>query len=157
MNLRFSDRLSPVLEPHVPPNLVCFTSQIFHFFLDRELVEAERYGNYSALLLFRAEEPKMDSDHDVIQELIKCVSENIRETDYLGSVDSRTVGVILKNTTVENTKRVVERLGEEITLRLTYDQKTSDFEVSSAVYPTEANTYESLTALASDRLEGKIH
>jgi GGDEF domain-containing protein len=157
MNLRFTDRLSPVLEPHVPTNLVCFTSQIFHFFLDRELVEAERYGNYTAFLLFRIDEADAHSDHGAIQELIKCVSGNIRETDYLGSVDSRTIGVILKNATVESTARVVERLGDEISLCLTHDERATEFEISSAVYPTEANTYDSLTSLASDRLEGKIH
>jgi GGDEF domain-containing protein len=121
--------------------------------LDRELVEAERYGHHSAFVLFRLDgRPKLEG-HNLPHELTLCLADNIRETDYLASIDGKTTGVILKNATVENTGKAIDRLKEEIRLRLTYAHRTPRFRVSSAVCPTEANTFDSIKSLAEARLE----
>ena len=50
-----ADWLEPIRQPGFPPEDLCLSKEFFFYFLERELVQAERYGNYAAILLLRLE------------------------------------------------------------------------------------------------------
>ena len=152
MNRRSCERLAPVLEPGIAPETLCFSSEVFFYFLERELAQAERYGNYSAFVVCRLSAPDGEQQRQVVQEAVRCLGRNIRATDYLGMVDTDSAGIILQNTTVENAAIAASRLEEEVSLQLSALNGGSEFSLVFAVYPTEANTFQALKTLVTTRL-----
>mgnify|MGYP006303970289 CR=1 FL=1 len=149
MNLQIEGSLAAILTPSFPPELHCFNSESFHFFLDRELAESNRYGHFSCFALFHFE-----SSHngELLHKFVRALSENIRNTDYLGMIDDSTVGLILQHASVENTRKVMDRLVKELKAVFP-SQNGVSIRASSAVFPTEANTRASLEGLAEERLK----
>ena len=151
------DGLEPVLHPSVPPETLCFSSAAFFGFLERELVQAERYGNYSTLILCQPPAGDPSRDADIMNGMVRCLRGHIRATDFLGIVDKTIAGIVLQNTTVENAGKVSDRLKEEVGLYLSAQGIQGALQLSSAVYPTEANTFDSIRKLAEARLKETIH
>jgi hypothetical protein len=149
MDLQDDRGVSAILEPTLPQEAQCFTSEGFGFFLARELAGAVRYAHFAAFSLFRV---SGQEEEDKLEKLVRCLSRNIRQTDYLGRLTSDTVGVILQHATVENAAQVLERLKRE--LRDVFGgEEVPAVHGSVAVFPTEANTREGLTGLAWSRLQ----
>ncbi len=141
--------VSAILEPEMPPGVQCFTSEGFDFFLTRELAEALRYAYFSAFSLFRVNGLE---EGQKLEKLVRCLSRNIRKTDYLGRLSADTVGIILQHATVENAVQVLDRLKRELN-NVFGGGLVQAIHGSVAVFPTEANTRETLTHLAWSRLE----
>lgn len=147
MNASVNQRIAPILEGSFGPEVVCFNPDGFHYCLARELAESKRYGHFSGFIVFRLE--SADDDRE-LHYLVRLLSRSIRDTDYIGLLDRRTVGVIVQHATVENTRRVLQRLRRE--LQTSTSIQESDLSTASAVFPSEANTLEGLQGLASERL-----
>jgi len=136
-----------MLEPSIPGELGCFNSDFFKFFLERELAESNRYGYFSGYALFRMDE----ADDEAIKKLVRCLSSNVRNTDYVGLLDGQTVALILQHASVEATSSVLHRLEGEVSSVLP-PRDGHAIRGSYAVFPTEANTQDALTSLAERRL-----
>lgn len=146
-----TDWMASILQPGLSPEFFCFAPSSFFYFLERELIQSERYGNYAALVLCRLDAGER-TEGAPAKELVRCLSRNIRATDALGFLEETTVGIVLQNATVANTCKIAERLKEEVALCLRALNYDSPWSLSFAVYPTEANTFESLRTLAETRL-----
>ncbi len=148
MNLEQAEGVAAILQPSFPPETNCFNREGFQFLLAREVLEASRYGYFTAFALFRVE--SADSG-EYLARLVETLSRNIRVTDCLGVLDECTVGVILQHATVENAGRVLDRLRSELQLAFAERNGTS-LRDACTVFPTEANTLDSLKSLVEARL-----
>jgi GGDEF domain-containing protein len=84
------------------------------------------------------------------KKLVEILRNGIRKTDFLGRIDENTAAVLLQHATIESAGLVLGRLLSELSNAFTVD---SDAVIgSSAVFPTEANTLNSLKELAEERL-----
>ncbi|HLU99990.1 MAG TPA: diguanylate cyclase [Acidobacteriota bacterium] len=145
--------LVSLTEPRYQPELNCFRKEVLLFFLGQELARAERYSSFVSFALFR-----IDGESALRSALTKVASslgKNIRRTDYLGQYDGRTLAVILLNSKVENTARVSQRLVEEILVHTRDEYPDVQIGVASAVFPTEANSFETIRQLVLSRLENR--
>lgn len=149
MDLQKENGVAGILEPSLPPGIQCFTSEGFDFFLTRELAEAIRYAHFSAFSLFRVDGLE---EGERLEKLLRCLSRNIRKTDFLGRLSLDTVGIILQHATVENAVQVLGRLKRELS-NVFGGEQAQAIHGSVAVFPTEANTLEGLASLAWRRLE----
>lgn len=147
INAHVNQRIAPILESSFSPEVACFNRDGFFYCLARELAESKRYGHFSGFIVFRMESVEPDED---VNRLVRVLSRNIRDTDYIGLLDRKTVGVILQHATIENTRMVLNRLRSEIETLGPIDH--SFVGSASAVFPSEANTLESLQGLAEERL-----
>lgn len=139
-------RIAPILELSFFPAVACFNPDGFLYCLARELAESKRYGQFSGLLFFRVDDQVPDERR---QRLVRCLYEHIRDTDFIGLLDERTIGVILQHVTVENTEVVLGRLRGVLGSLVGSSPAVG---ISSAVFPTEANTLDGLFSLAEQRL-----
>lgn len=130
-------------------DLLCFHREAFSFFLERELLRAQRYSSFLTHVLFHIDDRTADLDD--VELLAGCIHENLRRTDILGSLDRDTLAVLLLNCKAGNAERVVQRLKVEFSAR-TSGLKTPRVRVSSVVFPTEANSPEAVLRLAAERL-----
>jgi len=148
MSLEPSEGVTAILEPSFPPETRCFNCGGFQFFLAREVAEANRYGYFTAYALFRLV-PSDGGEH--LKKLVEALSRNIRATDYIGVLDQSTVGVIFQHATVQNAKLVLERLRGELKWALIKGNGVS-LRDACGVFPTEANTLETLRLSVEARL-----
>ena len=155
MDLTHRDRREPFLQPSLPSELRCFTSEMFEFFLDRQLAEAERYGNYTTLLFFQVKGGEVPKE--AMRVLTTCLSRNIRVSDFLALLEEKTLAVVLLNATAETAAGVLKRLEEEALLHLACADQKLKLAFSSACYPSEAGTVDELKDLAFSRLSPVLH
>ena len=146
-----SEALTSILEPSLPPEIGCFNSGGFEFFLSHILASSHRYGHYAAVLMFRLQE-----DGGVgakgFKKLAQILNDGIRKTDLLGRIGDDTAAVLLQHTTIDSAGKVLGRLRTELSNAFVVDQDR--ISGSCAVFPTEANTIDSLKNLAEERLTG---
>ena len=150
MDLQVEGSVAAILEPSLPAEVSCFSVEGFQYFLRRELAESNRYGHFAAFAMFRVRGP---GGGEQVARLVRCLGQSIRATDFIGKVSPDTVGIILQHATTENALRVLSRLHEEVSRSFPICEKDT-IEDAVAVFPTEANTLESLTSLAQQRLNG---
>ena len=141
MNLLLSDQFAE--------DIICFHREAFAFFLERELLRAQRYSSFLTHVLFHIDDRLGDPDD--VELLAGCIHENLRHTDILGSLDRETLAVLLLNCKAGNAEQIIQRLKVEFSAR-TAGLKTPRVRVSSVVFPTEANSPEAVLRLAIDRL-----
>jgi hypothetical protein len=149
MEVEVEGTVRAILEPSMPPETACFNADGFRFFLTRELAESNRYGHFSALAIFRIQGPGSGGQ---VERLVRCLAQGTRATDFMGRLNTDTVGIIIQHATIENARRVMERLHEEVARSFPSPEDAS-VKGTIAVFPTEANTQEALTDLAQRRLE----
>ena len=140
--------IAGILEPSLPPGIECFNSEGFEFFLTRELAESMRYAYFSAFSLFRVNGVE---DGEGLERLARCLTRNVRKTDFVGRVDQDTIGIILQHATVDSAAQVLERLKREL-INVFGGRHIETIRDAVAVFPTEANTLEALKDLAWSRL-----
>lgn len=147
VQVQVMDRL---LSKQFAHELLCFHRDAFSFFLERELLRAQRYSSFLTHILFRIDNRGIDRED--VELLAGCIHENLRHTDILGSLDRETLAVVLLNCKAGNADRVVQRLKVEFSAR-TSSLKTPRVRVSSVVFPTEANSPEAVLRMAAERLD----
>ncbi len=151
MDAEVNQRIASILEGSFGPNIACFNADGFYYCLARELAESKRYGHFAGYLVFRLEGRNGD---DALHKLVRFLSRSVRDTDFIGLLDRKTVGVILQHATVENTRKVLQRL--RIEMQSWFPGGEVQVGTASAVFPSEANTLESLRGLAEERLQQAV-
>jgi GGDEF domain-containing protein len=148
-----SEALTSILEPSLPPEIGCFNTGGFEFFLSHVLSSSHRYGHYAAVLMFQIKDGVGSGQG--FKKLVEILSDGIRKTDCLGRLDEDTAAVLLQHATVESAGKVLNRLMSELTNAFMVDR--NKIVGSCAVFPTEANTIVSLRDLAQERLNQIIN
>jgi len=143
-----SEALTSILEPSLPPEIGCFNSGGFEFFLSHVLSSSHRYGHYAAVLMFQIKDGVGNGQG--FKKLVEILSDGIRKTDCLGRMGEDTAAVLLQHATVESAGNVLSRLLSELSNAFMVDRDR--IIGSCAVFPTEANTISSLKNLAQERL-----
>ncbi|GAB4124916.1 MAG: hypothetical protein Kow001_21540 [Acidobacteriota bacterium] len=151
MDAEVNARIASILDGSFGWDVACFKPDGFYYCLARELAESMRYGHFAGFLVFRLESR---NGGDEIHRLVRFLGRNVRDTDFIGLLDGRTVGVILQYATVENTRRVLQRLRSEI--KSCFPDEEPRIHAASAVFPSEANTLDALQGLARERLEQAV-
>ena len=128
--------------------------QFFLFLLHKELASAERYQHYVSILLFKPD--GLAEQGSRLDRLARALEANVRKSDYMGRIRKGTLGIILSHTGNEGARTVLERLRSEA-IGLSGGPQKTHLKASYAVYPSEANSLESLCNLAIQRLTGQEH
>ncbi len=87
-----------------------------------------------------------------LDQLAWALTNNVRKSDYVGSIQEGTLAVILLHSSIDSAGIVLERLKFEGLIGLSGEPQKVDLKGSYAVYPSEANSLESLRDLAIQRL-----
>ncbi len=130
---------------------IFFDPQTFLFFLDKELACAERYNHFVSILLFKPAELAGSRQGSTLDPLARALASNVRKSDWVGTISEGTLGVILSHISRDGAGIVLERLRFEA-IGLSGGPQQVQLKASYAVYPSEANTLESLCNLAIQRL-----
>ncbi len=125
--------------------------QIFLFLLRKELAGAERYNHLVSILLFKPEGLARSEQRPRLDRLAEALANNVRKSDYVGSIKEGTLGIILSHTSMDGAGIVLERLRFEA-IGLSGGPQKAQFKAAYAVFPSEANSLESLCDLAIQRL-----
>jgi len=125
---------------------------IFLSLLDKELAGAERYNRFVSILLFKPEGLAKSEQRPRLDQLARVLGNNVRRSDYVGSIKEGTLGIILSHTNIDYAKIVLERLRVEALICLSSGPQETHLKTSYAVSPSEANLLESLCDLAIQRL-----
>ncbi len=123
----------------------------FLFFLDKELACAQRYNHYVSILLLEPESLTKSKQGSSLDRLAQALTSHVRKSDSVGSIKQGTLGIILSHTSSDGAVSVLERLKLEATYFSGGPQKVR-LKASCAVYPSEANSLDSLCNLAIQRL-----
>jgi len=126
--------------------------QFLLFLLEKELSRAERYNHFASFLLFRIEGLPKKEEAPALGRLAKALANEVRHSDYVGTMDNETLGVIVPYASVETAPKVLERLRSESLLCLSEIHRKLDLKTSFVVYPAEADSLEPLVDLALRRL-----
>jgi len=126
--------------------------QIFLSLLDKELARAERYRKHVSILLFKIEGVSGREEEFWLARLAKVLPDKVRRSDCFGGFEEGTLGVILFCASAKRACIALERLRFEALLCLSGDRQGITLKTSYAVYPSEANTLDSLCELATQRL-----
>ncbi len=126
----------------------------FLFLLDKELACAERYNYFVSILLLEPESLSKSKQGSSPDRLAQALASHVRRSDSVGSIKQGTLGIILSHTSSDGAAVVLERLKLEATY-LSGGPSKVRFKASCAVYPSEANSLESLCSLAIQRLAGE--
>jgi len=121
------------------------TPETFDFVLANELKRAARSQNFVTLVVM---EPRATDRGDAVavKEIAGLVSRELRETDLLGT-DDTTVSMVLLDTDLQNSNRVIER----VMARLEHYQFTApvDITVGAACCPTHGADIDTLRRAAN--------
>ncbi len=131
-------------------NSIFLDPQIFLSLLDKELARAERYNHFVSILLFKPE--GLAKSEQVLGQLARALANNVRKSDYVGSIKEGTLGIILSHTGIDSAGIVLERLRSAALICLSGGPREIHLKTSYAVCPSEANLLESLCDLAVQRL-----
>ena len=131
---------------------VCLDRQFLLFLLEKELSRAERYNHFVSFLLFRIEGLPKKKQATALGRLAKALANEVRDSDYLGTTGKETLGVIVPYANVETAPKVLKRLRSESLLCLSQIHRKLDLKTSFVVYPTEADSLDTLVDLAVRRL-----
>ena len=131
---------------------VCLDRQFLLFLLEKELSRSERYNHFVSFLLFRIEGLPKKEQASALGRLAKALANEVRDSDYLGTTGKETLGVIVPYASVESAPIVLKRLRSESLLCLSQIHRKLDLKTSFAVYPTEADSLDTLVDLALRRL-----
>lgn len=133
----------------------CLKRTAFFYFLEEELIRARRENHYVSISLFRLASPS-DSLHDplsaeTLKQITTLLKTRLRRTDYLGYLGRSTFGIILLNSDFQGTLKATERLSSECLYGLIANHPDLEPSVSMAIYPSEANSAETLYEIALRR------
>jgi len=125
--------------------------QTFLSLLDKELARAERCNHFVSILLIKPEGLAKSEQTPRLDQLARALANNVRKYDYVGSIKEGTLGIILSHTGIDSAGIVLERLRFEA-IGLSGGPQKVHFKAAYALYPSEANSLDSLCDLAIQRL-----
>ena len=139
-------------DPWLEEDFRVLSPDAFDFVLTNELKRAARSQNFLTLLLVepRVEPPDAaQEDHEVIQQVGRLIGREVRETDLLAQTAANELSVVLLDTDLPHSLRVVDR----VMSRLQHYQFTQPVEigVGAAACPTDGSDPVSLRASARTR------
>lgn len=130
------------------------TPEAFEFVLNNELKRAVRSQNFVTLLhvepMLRGVPGGGNGERDsAVREVARLVSREVRETDLLAHTDHGRLSVVLLDSDLESSLRVIDRL----LARLEHYQfdRPLTFEVGAACCPTNGTDADSLRQAAESR------
>jgi hypothetical protein len=129
------------------------TPGAFQFVLDSELKRAVRSQTFLTLVTIETsrewEGMMVTADDGTVYEVAQIVVREVRDTDVIGHTDRGTIAVVLLDTGLEDSSRVIDRLVSRIE---NYEFPTVlRIAVGAACYPTHAVDAESLKQQALSR------
>jgi hypothetical protein len=129
------------------------TPGAFQFVLDSELKRAVRSQTFLTLVTIEAsrewEGMMVTADDGTLHEVAQIIGREVRDTDLIGHTDRGTIAVVLLDTDLEHSARVIDRLVSRIG---NYEFPTAlRIAVGAACYPTHAGDAESLKQQALSR------
>ena len=127
----------------------CLEPEVFLLILEKELARARRHNYFVSLLLFFVEG---DLDFHLLRRLTPVLATNVRKSDVWGSIDSRSLGIILPYASSEGAPKILNRLTSEALFFLSGYPRAVRLKTSYVVYPSEVNSLDTLWELAVDRL-----
>ena len=138
-------------DPFLQEDFRVLTPEAFEFVLNNELKRAVRSQNFLTLLLLEptAQRPEQMPQADVVREVARLVSREVRETDLLSQTTERQLSVVLLDADVPNSMQVVDRLVS----RFEHYEFPSPVvvEVGAATCPTHGADAQSLRRVAESR------
>jgi GGDEF domain-containing protein len=133
-----------VTEPFMNTDFRVLTPEAFDFVLTNELKRAIRSQNFLTLVLLLARGE--GEDLDVVREIARVVSREVRETDLLSAEDEGRLSMVLLDADLLNSQRVIQRLMS----RLEHYQFSMpvEIEVGAACCPTHGADADTLRRVA---------
>ena len=135
-------------DPFLPEDFRVLTPEAFDFVLTNELKRAMRSQNFLTLVLMapRGGGPRRG---EMVREIARLVSRELRETDLLVGDATGRLSMVLLDADLQNSMRVIER----VMSRLEHYQFTApvDIEVGAACCPTHGADVETLQRVAATR------
>ena len=137
-------------DPFLEEEIRVLTPEAFEFVLNNELKRAVRSQNFLTLLVVEPTPQRPGEEHaDVIREVARLVSREVRETDLLAQTDEGQLSVVLLDADLHNSMQVVDRL----VLRFRHYAFSTPvaIEVGAACCPTHGADAETLRRAAESR------
>ena len=98
-------------DPFLQEDFRVLTPEAFDFVLNNELKRAVRSQNFLTLLLVEPTPQRPDQvREDVVREIARLVSREVRETDLLSQTTDGQLSVVLLDSDLTNSMQVVDRL-----------------------------------------------
>ncbi len=113
-----------------------FRPHIFDLWLDWEIRRGFRYQNFVSLIMLEPDTPLQDRKS--LQDLVKLLRKNVRDTDIIGRLNGQRFGVILLLADLDGayimSKRLVEHVNEYVFER--EPEKRIRLSIGGACFPT---------------------
>ena len=138
-------------DPFLEEDSRVLTPEAFDFVLNNELKRAVRSQNFLTLLLVEPTptDPERVPQSEVVREVARLVSREVRETDLLSQTTDGQLSVVLLDSDLNNSMQVVDRLVSRFEH---YEFHTPVVvEVGAATCPTHGADAESLRRAAETR------
>jgi hypothetical protein len=138
-------------DPFLDEDYRVLTSEAFDFVLNNELKRAVRSQNFLTLLLVEPTptDPERVPQSEVVGEVARLVSREVRETDLLSQTTDGRLSVVLLDSDLNNSMQVVDRL---VSRFQHYEFHTPVVvEVGAATCPTHGADAETLRRAAETR------
>jgi GGDEF domain-containing protein len=138
-------------DPFLQEDSRVLTPEAFDFVLNNELKRALRSQNFLTLLLVEptARDAKRTAQAEVVREVARLVSREVRETDLLSQTTEGQLSVVLLDSDLSNAMQVVDRLLSRFEH---YEFETPVVvEVGAATCPTHGADAETLRRAAESR------
>jgi GGDEF domain-containing protein len=137
-------------DPFLEEDSRVLTPEAFDFVLNNELKRAVRSQNFLTLLVVEpTSRQSRESGADVVREVARLVSREVRETDLLSQTNEGQLSVVLLDADLHNSMQVVDRLVSRFEH---YEFPTPiAIEVGAACCPTHGADAETLRRAAEAR------
>jgi hypothetical protein len=138
-------------DPFLEEDFRVLTPEAFDFVLNNELKRAVRSQNFLTLLVVEptTREPEERSQTEVVREVARLVSREVRETDLLSQTTAKQLSIVLLDADLHNSMQVVDRLVSRFSH---YEFPTPiAIEVGAACCPTHGADADTLRRAAEAR------
>jgi GGDEF domain-containing protein len=138
-------------DPFLEGDTRVLTPEAFEFVLNNELKRAVRSQNFLTLLVVEptAAQPEAQASGDLVREVARLVSREVRETDLLSQTADGQLSIVLLDADLHNSMQVVDRLVARF--RHYAFPAPVAIEVGAATCPTHGADAESLRRAAQAR------
>src|SRR5687768_11765320 len=138
-------------DPFLLEDFRVLTPEAFDFVLNNELKRAVRSQNFLTLLLVEptVTQPERIPQSDLVREVARLISREVRETDLLSQTNTGQLSVVLLDSDLTNSLQVVDRLVSRFK-HYEFDTPVT-VEVGAATCPTHGADAETLRRAAESR------
>jgi PleD family two-component response regulator len=138
-------------DPFLEEDFRVLTPEAFDFVLNNELKRAVRSQNFLTLLVVEPtpQRPEEAPQHNVLRDVARLVSREVRETDLLAQTQEGQLSVVLLDSDLNNSMQVVDRLVSRFE-HYSFPTPVA-IEVGAATCPTHGADAETLRRAAEAR------